>query len=775
MAQFTSDCLPPEQIYLSRDSLFHAINQWAFDRGYAFTTGKSTKHNGRVTVTYACDRSLPPPSALKARVRNTTTRGCSCPFSIYAKELPNKAGWAIRHRQDQRFAIHNHEPSSDPTAHPIHRQLTKEQKDTISSLYAAGVASKEIKTYLRQNSTTLATQKDISNHIQQSRRDARKGESSMHALINQLDQQGFWSRLQVDESNRVESVLFAHPDSIAYLQAYPQLLLLDCTYKTNRFGMPLLDIIGIDGSNRSFCIAFAFLRGEHTDDYVWALERLKSLYEVGQVQLPSVILTDCAEACMNAVDICFPDSISLLCLWHANKAVLTNCRPTFILPKLGLDLLDDNEEKWQAFFSHWHSIIQSTDQATFTQRVQELEEGYLPTYVNEIAYLKSTWLDPYKQKLVKAWVDQHRHFGTTVTSAVEGIHNMLKGYLGTSTLDLFDAWSSIHRALVHQLAELRSNQAKQQIRTPIELSKSLYNGVQAWVSHYALRKVEEQRKRLLNTQEPLPACTGLFTRTQGLPCAHTIQTAMEQNQPLRLDQFDQHWHLDRLGKPTLLLEPLSKVEARVARSSQPISSTRRLPSSFEAIEAIGRQKAPPKCSRCHKVGHTMTSHACPLRHQELLGQVARRQAQAASPSPAATGPPSTMPSSTVPSSTVPSSTVPSSTVPSSTVPSSTVPSSTVPSTAALRYDDPRAIYQRYVEARQAWCRRLPRGSIKTNQQYRKASGLPQRYPKASYEWCLDYKQMGKTCRIPTGTRDWTKEEMMAYLDWSKSEDDRVEA
>jgi MULE transposase domain len=233
----------------------------------------------------------------------------------------------------------------------------------------------------------------------------------MQALINQLDEQGFWSRFRVDENHRVEAVLFAHPDSLAYLQSYPELLLLDCTYKTNRFGMPLLDIIGIDGSNRSFCIAFAFLRGENTEDYLWALERLKTLYEISQIQLPSVILTDCAEPCMNAVDACFPDSVSLLCLWHTNKAILTNCRPAFFLPKLGLHQVENNNEEWQAFFGCWHSIIRSPDQVTFEQRVQELEDQYLSTHINEIAYLKSTWLNPFKQKLVKAWVNQHRHFG----------------------------------------------------------------------------------------------------------------------------------------------------------------------------------------------------------------------------------------------------------------------------------------------------------------------------------------------------------------------------
>jgi hypothetical protein len=54
-------------------------------------------------------------------------------------------------------------------------------------------------------------------------------------------------------------------------------------------------------------------------------------------------------------------------------------------------------------------------------------------------------------------------------------------------------------------------------------------------------------------------------------------------------------------------------------------------------------------------------------------------------------------------------------------------------------------------------------------------GLPLGYPKASYSWCLDYKHMGKCCITSTGLREWTKEEMMAYLDWDKAEADRIEA
>lgn len=33
--------------------------------------------------------------------------------------------------------------------------------------------------------------------------------------------------------------------------------------------------------------------------------------------------------------------------------------------------------------------------------------------------------------------------------------------------------------------------------------------------------------------------------------------------------------------------------------------------------------------------------------------------------------------------------------------------------------------------------------------------------------------MSKRCVTSIGSRDWIKEEMMAYLDWSKAEDERI--
>lgn len=793
--QFPNDCLPPEGEHRSRDALYATINAWAAARGYAFVTGKSRKTpSGRRLVVYSCDRGGAPPKPSDTRQRSTTTRRTGCQFSVLAKETLDKTTWRLTHRPGNEFAHHNHTPSTNISAHPVHRQLSHTDRSTINNLTNAGVAPKEIRSYLRQNTGSLATQQDIYNCIAQGKRDQKRGQSTIQALANELEAEGFWSRIRFDDDGRVTAVLFAHPDSLAYLKSYPDILILDCTYKTNKYKMPLLDIVGVDACQRSFCIAFAFLSGEEEKDYIWALDRLRSMYEACGARLPSVILTDRCLACMNAVLRCFPAAVSLLCLWHANKAVLRYCQPSFMRQNDAPQEPQSHQE-WKDFYGKWHELVASENEEAFEDRLQQLKERYASAHAREVAYIIETWLDLYKTKLVKAWVDQYLHFENVVTSRGEGIHQLIKMYLDTSQLDLFEAWRAIKLAILNQVAELRANQAKQQIRTPIELSGCLYSNVRGWVSHEALRKVEAQRKRL--QQDRLPTCTGVFSATLGLPCAHTIEPLLREEQPLQLHHFHTHWHLQREGSPQLLIEPRRQFDQAAARSTLPKNSTQREPCAHETVEKASQiqTKAKPTCSRCRTQGHAMSSKACPLRYAHLL------------PSPTA-APPNTLP----PSSTSITASLP---VPDSSFssilsrqqiapparlsdqeripfpfPSDSIslPSSSAVVSASpdiplsvplpepeLRYDDPRAVYHRYVAARTEWYDKLPRGSLKTNQQYRRAMGLPQRYNKTSYDWCLDYKQMGKLCTATRPGREWSKEEMMAYLDWTNAEDQRAES
>ncbi|KAJ3454140.1 hypothetical protein MRS44_018034 [Fusarium solani] len=460
-------------------------------------------------------------------------------------------------------------------------------------------------------SKTLATQRDIYNYIAEGKRALAKGQSNIHALTDQLESEGFWNQIRLDESGRVTAVLFAHPKSLGYLKSYPEVLVLDCTYKINKYCMPLLDIVGVDACQRSFCIAFAFLGGEEEDDYTWALERLRYMYELHGAALPSVILTDRCLACMNAVSSCFPQSTSMLCLWHINMAVLAHCRPAFVGDKGN----PRGEEAWAEFYSSWHEIVASTTEAIYNERLEKWKKRYLPLYVEEMSYIMETWLDPHKERFIKAWVHRYLHLGQFVTSRAEGIHQLIKSHMKHNKIDLFDTWRIIKLVLSNQLSELKANQARQEITIPLDISGVLFGNIRGWVSHEALRKVDAQRARLL---KELPVCTGVFTMTLGLPCAHSLRPLLVEGQPLQLHHFHSHWRLQRSGTPELIIEPRRLFDRLAASSTLPPSSTQREPSAFEAIERASQPRAPPQCSKCHQTGHRMNAKVCPLRYDHLL-------------------------------------------------------------------------------------------------------------------------------------------------------------
>lgn len=107
---------------------------------------------------------------------------------------------------------------------------------------------------------------------------------------------------------------------------------------------------------------------------------------------------------------------------------------------------------------------------------------------------------------------------------------MIKAHIKISTLDLFDAWQSMRPAVINQLKELKYVRASQQLSMPLDVSGVLFEAIRGWVSHKALRKVQEQRQLL--SKPLLGSCTMAFTSSFGLPCVHTLRTLEEEGRAL---------------------------------------------------------------------------------------------------------------------------------------------------------------------------------------------------------------------------------------------------
>ncbi len=93
----------------------------------------------------------------------------------------------------------------------------------------------------------------------------------------------------------VDCVFFMHQSSISMCQMFGTVFLLDCTYKTNKFDMPLLNVVGITSTYATFNAGFAFLHMENEEAHAWVLEQFF------EVVIPKVLYTDRELAQMNGI------------------------------------------------------------------------------------------------------------------------------------------------------------------------------------------------------------------------------------------------------------------------------------------------------------------------------------------------------------------------------------------------------------------------------------------------------------------------------------------
>jgi hypothetical protein len=100
-----------------------------------------------------------------------------------------------------------------------------------------------------------------------------QGRTPIQALITELDKSEEWtSAVETGPDGRVKSLFFTHASQIELLSCYSDILVMDCTYKTNRYNMPLLHFLGVSPTGKYFSAAFCFLSGEEEADYSWAIE-----------------------------------------------------------------------------------------------------------------------------------------------------------------------------------------------------------------------------------------------------------------------------------------------------------------------------------------------------------------------------------------------------------------------------------------------------------------------------------------------------------------------
>lgn len=175
------------------------------------------------------------------------------------------------HPAQRRIALNEHKSE-------ISRHLSVQTKpaNVLSSLRVEDSITSEERLNASRNDqgeisliNPLFVARDIYNFRAALRRAALSSLTPIQALIKEFDQNETELAYEVDlnEDNQVINLFFSRCTTQTLLQTSFEVLIMNCTYKTNRFKMPLLVIGEQTALHINFYIAFCFMHEETTESY----------------------------------------------------------------------------------------------------------------------------------------------------------------------------------------------------------------------------------------------------------------------------------------------------------------------------------------------------------------------------------------------------------------------------------------------------------------------------------------------------------------------------
>jgi hypothetical protein len=543
---------PPTSRYNTFNEARLALLAHSQDNGYGISLHKSKPYytNVRTKFYYQCDRAREYIS--RATKSKTGTRTTCCPFRV--KIIETKDGlWMLEAGQP----THNHPPSLNPAAHRVHRKRTAAEKEKILEMSRAGVPPRQTLIALRQYSVdTLISLTDIYSEIKMARDKELGPRKPIEALLDDLSTDEWVYEVKKDAENRIQSLFFAHKKQIQQLRANPDILMIDCTYKTNRFRLPLMHIVGYSNLDSWFSAGFCFIANEKEEDYLWAVA---TYLRKTKARTPKVFVSDQEKALKNAVSTLLPSVPQLLCVWHANRNVQTKAQHVWRTadaetPEEKQQLFETRKE----FMSRWSQVVYTKTIEAFDDAWAKLLRDYssqpsLCTYLQDYQY-------PLREQWAIAWTSRHRNYGTVATSAIEGKHKVLKMYLGTAQGDLRRTVDVIKGMVLNQFSTYEKDLATARFSIKHEYTKGdlFAENIHQYITPPALNHVLEQdklRRENLKDNSTKP-CTGRFEKIYGIPCSHTIQEILSRGSRVSVLAFkDQHWHFHRDPGPSFTATP----------------------------------------------------------------------------------------------------------------------------------------------------------------------------------------------------------------------------
>ncbi|KAK9725451.1 hypothetical protein RND81_05G144500 [Saponaria officinalis] len=338
------------------------------------------------------------------------------------------------------------------------------------------------------------------------------------------------------ETAQLTHIFMAHPEAIRMYRSYKFVVGIDSTYNTNTYKFPLVEMIGMTPTNQNFTIAYAIMESEPKEDYVWMLEKLRTLLPNGES--PNVIVTDRELSLMDAIPLVFPCSRNILCVWHVNQAVEKRVNDTCknMRRRNTSSSRPDPDVEMGKFFTStcWYFVVYATTDDQLREALGAMNEKW-PSMVE---YIETTWL-VHGVKFLRLHTITSTHYGNTSTSRVEAAHSVLKEWLHSAHISVDTVWAHYHALMAAQHVEIKKALEDSRSKGKKDKYGRLFSLLKGKVSMYALGLMYAEFDRGTEVGERLEErCGHVMRTTHGLPCACDMHRRSTAGRRVHLDSID---------------------------------------------------------------------------------------------------------------------------------------------------------------------------------------------------------------------------------------------
>ncbi|VDI04173.1 zinc finger SWIM domain-containing protein 3 [Mytilus galloprovincialis] len=240
---------------------------------------------------------------------------------------------------------------------PRQRQLSGEERKDVETMLKVKANKKMVQSYIMEKTGKKIVLKDLHNiKSEMKKKKSTSGKTDLEQMYDILSSSCSESVVEyITENNKLQAIFFQDRHMRIAFDSYPEVILVDATYKTNSLRMPLYLIINVDGNGQSEIVAMFLLTQEEELILSLVIEQFKLKNK--NWENIRVILTDKDMTERNVLGKAIPQAKLQLCLFH----VLRNFRREVSIEKLGItvELCEESSNSVISYFNrNWHNIRQ---------------------------------------------------------------------------------------------------------------------------------------------------------------------------------------------------------------------------------------------------------------------------------------------------------------------------------------------------------------------------------------------------------------------------------